>query len=277
MNERECKIIQDLIPNYVEEITNEETNNFIEGHLHNCTKCNKILSNMKRDFYRKENIEKKDISFMRKYNNILRVFKIILLTIVLVFISEVGRKLIILQDLKVKYDNTKNLDNYHLVCYGYYLGQSNENSTRAMTTTETFYKNGNHLTKYSVNQNGTDYTIYTLYNKDGDQASFEEKVANGETISKKDIHFQGDMQNAALKPASYVFENIHSLLYIALFYNINRVEIDNSQYYIISDKIANCIIDVKTGLTKKFISLNDFTVSDYFYEFDEVTDEDINI
>ena len=30
---RECKIVQDLLPNYVDGLTNEETNKYIEEHI----------------------------------------------------------------------------------------------------------------------------------------------------------------------------------------------------------------------------------------------------
>ena len=43
----ECKIVQDLLPNYVEGLTNEETNLFIEEHLRECNTCEKIFNNMK--------------------------------------------------------------------------------------------------------------------------------------------------------------------------------------------------------------------------------------
>ena len=33
---RDCKIVQDLLPNYIENLTNEETNHFIEEHLKEC-------------------------------------------------------------------------------------------------------------------------------------------------------------------------------------------------------------------------------------------------
>mgnify|MGYP005781830921 CR=1 FL=1 len=43
---RDCKIVQDLLPNYIEKLTNEETNAFIEEHLKNCVDCKKLLGNM---------------------------------------------------------------------------------------------------------------------------------------------------------------------------------------------------------------------------------------
>ena len=48
MKERkECKIIQDLLPNYVEKLTNEETNTYIAEHLSQCEDCKKISDSMK--------------------------------------------------------------------------------------------------------------------------------------------------------------------------------------------------------------------------------------
>ena len=46
---RDCKIVQDLLPNYIENLTSKETNNFIEEHLKECDECQKILENMKKD------------------------------------------------------------------------------------------------------------------------------------------------------------------------------------------------------------------------------------
>ena len=45
----ECKIVQDLLPNYIENLTNEETNKYIEEHLKKCENCKKVLENMKKD------------------------------------------------------------------------------------------------------------------------------------------------------------------------------------------------------------------------------------
>ena len=38
--EKECKIVQDLLPNYLEKVTTEETNEFIENHIGKCKECN---------------------------------------------------------------------------------------------------------------------------------------------------------------------------------------------------------------------------------------------
>ena len=85
---KNCKIVQDLLPNHIEKLTNEETNHFIEEHLTTCNNCKKILENMKKELISNDNqsIEHKKVKYFKKYNRKLRVFEIssiILLLIVL--------------------------------------------------------------------------------------------------------------------------------------------------------------------------------------------------
>ena len=49
MNEKECKLVQDLLPNYIEKLTSEESSKIIDEHLKECTECKKILENMQKD------------------------------------------------------------------------------------------------------------------------------------------------------------------------------------------------------------------------------------
>ena len=69
-NEKNCKIIQDLLPNYIENLTNEETNIFIEEHLNTCSNCKIILENMRNDL-KITNLHRdnREIKYMKKYSN----------------------------------------------------------------------------------------------------------------------------------------------------------------------------------------------------------------
>ena len=44
-NEKECNIIRDLLPNYIEKLTNNDTNEFIEKLIENCKKCIDLFNN----------------------------------------------------------------------------------------------------------------------------------------------------------------------------------------------------------------------------------------
>lgn len=115
---KECKVVQDLLPNYIENLTNEETNKFIEEHLKNCEQCKKIHNNMKKDL----NVEnttkkKKEVKFLKKYRNKLRVLEIMLLIIVVAFAINTGRKMYIIKDLNNKSKEYVNSKNYHTITY----------------------------------------------------------------------------------------------------------------------------------------------------------------
>lgn len=63
-----CAIVRDLLPNYIEKLTSEETNQEIEGHLSGCEPCTKIYEEMKAEVP-SDNLmtEAKDLSkFLRK-------------------------------------------------------------------------------------------------------------------------------------------------------------------------------------------------------------------
>lgn len=45
-NNRDCKIVQDLLPNYIENLTDEVTNEYIEEHIATCAECAQMLKDM---------------------------------------------------------------------------------------------------------------------------------------------------------------------------------------------------------------------------------------
>ena len=126
---KDCKIIQDLLPNYIDGLTNSETNEFIKNHLNKCNDCQKILDNMKKDFdlksLKKDNCE---VNYIKKFQNHLRTFQLILLIILLTFLLIIGRKVTILIDLKEKAENYANSSNY-------YMKISNYSSSNLITET----------------------------------------------------------------------------------------------------------------------------------------------
>ena len=65
---KECKIVQDLLPSYVDKLTNEETNQYIEEHLKECKECQKVLENMKSNIeYKEQDDDRKKVKYFKKY------------------------------------------------------------------------------------------------------------------------------------------------------------------------------------------------------------------
>ena len=44
--ERKCKLVQDLLPSYIDGVTSEDTKNFVEEHLKECKDCKKYFEEM---------------------------------------------------------------------------------------------------------------------------------------------------------------------------------------------------------------------------------------
>lgn len=81
---KDCKIVQDLLPNYIENLTNKETNNFIEEHLKECNGCQNILDSMKKEL-QVNNVkqDEREVKYIKKFSSKLKILKA---TIVLVLV-----------------------------------------------------------------------------------------------------------------------------------------------------------------------------------------------
>lgn len=85
---RDCQIVQDLLPNYIESLTNVETNLYIEEHLNECNECKSILENMQKDL--KVNNLKRDtreIKYIKMYNEKMRILKFIIIIILAIALT----------------------------------------------------------------------------------------------------------------------------------------------------------------------------------------------
>ena len=90
------------------ELTNEETNKYIEEHISTCENCKKALDSMQNDLdLDHKKVEKVEVKYLKKYRNKLRIFEIILLLIVVIFLGNIVRKMVILSNLSNKAENHK--------------------------------------------------------------------------------------------------------------------------------------------------------------------------
>lgn len=70
---KQCKIIQDLLPTYVENLTADETNEYIEEHLEKCPECMQVLKDMQGDI-QLEKIDKNiEIKGLKKVKRKIRI------------------------------------------------------------------------------------------------------------------------------------------------------------------------------------------------------------
>lgn len=83
-NKRECKIVQDLLPNYVENLTDEVTNEYIQEHIKTCDECRKALENVNTDIQVEELNQDREIKYLKKVRSKIR--RTIMLALLLIII-----------------------------------------------------------------------------------------------------------------------------------------------------------------------------------------------
>ncbi len=96
MSNRDCSIVKDLLPLYIDEVASDETSNFIKEHLLTCEACQKDL-----DFYKKEltknnqaddrineaNTLKKISGNIKRKNRLVFAFSTLLSAVVIILIA----------------------------------------------------------------------------------------------------------------------------------------------------------------------------------------------
>lgn len=161
---KDCTIVQDLLPNYIDNLTNAQTNGFIKNHLKECDNCQKILENMKKEInLNTQKNDKQEVNYIKKFKNHLRTLQAILLVILLTFIITTGRKTAILMDLKNKANQSVNSTNYYMKITDYGSNWINEVyrkneqyktiwSSHSNQLQVGYYKNGNYNIYYDSSQ-----------------------------------------------------------------------------------------------------------------------------
>lgn len=264
---KECKIVQDLLPSYIEKLTDTETNQFIEEHLKNCKECQKVLNDMEEKLSANtEEIEKKKINYLKKYNRELRVLQIIVLVVLLAFVVSVGRKYIILKDLSSKFCKYENMSNYHIIREEYNSGKMGHNTKKVMTIQETYKSGNNYITTFEINDTDEKKSIMIAYNINGEKKVLYNRVDDiTDSFDKEFIYI----------PMSYVTNGDYSPMYMAIFMNLDKVKVKGRTCYLVRNENIERYIDAETGMTVKMIDIDNSIIMDIYYETNSVSDENI--
>lgn len=289
---RECKIIQDLLPSYIENLTTKETKVYIEEHLEKCQSCKQVLERMKQEF--NLNITKKDnreVKYIKKFNKKINILKLIISLILVVFIILTARKVIIISSLSKNAENTINTSNYHTVTYSYYLEDYSKTEVfslgdkKKIITTQRKDNGINKITIFarkneSSSENDKKY-IANIYREVKDEKDGKiEKVVN----LNQEIEIFVNPQNVT-KTENYLQLFVYSILSSVKDTTFNGEEC----YYISNFKSVNnnleegMYVNKSTGLPISSIAYEyknpDGTrgrvpTSDYIYEFNVVKEEE---
>lgn len=65
-NELTCEVVEDLLPSYVESLTNDVTNEAVQAHIENCENCREKLERIQAPDWQEEKIKEKEIDYLKK-------------------------------------------------------------------------------------------------------------------------------------------------------------------------------------------------------------------
>lgn len=275
MNKKDCNIIMDLLPNFIENLTNDETNNYIKEHLNECTECKSIYENMRKELdMNNKKIDKREVKYFKKFNNKLKVLKSLLIIIVVLFLGNFGYKFAVVKNMQSKIQLYKEIGNYKLIKSSY--------KGDTIDFCNIYHKDGKYLIKIkSINENRNYELISSsdgnsYINSDGDKVAI---------IGGFPLHAEEKVYNYLEN------ESIINLIYSVFKSHISTVKYNDIECYkidgfqspdVLYSPYGFCIyIDKSTGLlvrVEQGIPIGDkiFTsVDDYSYEFNSVTDNDL--
>ena len=291
-DKKECKIVQDLLPSYIDNLTTKETKDYIDEHLEKCQECKKMLEEMKKDL--NLNIPKKDnreVKYIKKFNRKINILKLIILLAIVVFIIITARKVIIISSLSKKAEDIINTENYHTITYSYRLEDYSKTEVfslgnkKKIIMTQVKGNKVNKITMFAKKCETTnkenDKYIANIYREFKDEKDGEfGKIVN----LNQEIEIFVNPQNVTKT------ENYLQLIIYSMFSSIKNTTFNGQECYYISNfknvdsKLdEGAYINKSTGLPISSIAYeyknSDGTrgrvpTSDYVYEFNIVKEEE---
>lgn len=165
---KDCNIVRDLLPNYVEKLLSSDSREFLNKHIAECTECQQLLEAIKSG-KRQSNIdsekeEKIELDYLKKYRRKMITLKTILLLIIIAVVSVTCLRCYHIHSAlnSVSETGKKNLN---LQNYTVYVTEHNINYKTQVEYEFTdiyYYKDGNYKRKKratAINQNLSNTTI----------------------------------------------------------------------------------------------------------------------
>ncbi len=281
---KECKLVQDLLPNYIEKVTSEDTNQYMEEHLQSCVECEKVYTSMKEEM-KAETLEvDKTVDCMKKVNQKIKIAKIalgsiviIILSIILAFWANTLRNYKILEELRQTLKETQKISSYHVT-------MSRKMYNYGIEVTDIYKRDKEFVSIFQfVVIDGKNYKV-TAYTKENRITIYSEGYNNGKyekIVRTSEYDSNGE---EFLVPYNYFLEEPKIEEGISKLWMSTRVKIAKTTYqgkecYVIeNDRFSKdpnehiiYYIEKDTGLIVRQIQNNENW--DYNYEFGNVDDE----
>lgn len=300
---RECEVVQDLLPSYIDKILHKESEKLIEDHIKQCEECSNILDNMQEKVEIKDIEQKRQIDYLKKIKRKgkIKIIFSILLVIFFIFLMLYLYNFILIASMRKTYRDTVNMDNYYYEVRSY-MGEQG-------VSIQKIWKKGDKIKIENGSYHNEDETYhedFTSYETIGSKEKIQ--IKERENIANKKQDFYETSKETALPYPTLISDvpkdnsdtrnlNFYRMIFNlgAPFYNpivgIDRKEF-GKPYYIMKTKDTETWIDRETlrpiksiGYTSgvEYYSNSDvvkskYTGIDYYIlKPDTVTEEDVQI
>lgn len=247
-NSKECDIVKDIIPIYIEKLTSTTTNNFVEKHIEECPQCKKTLENMKKTIkVDNDTNEEKHINILKKYNFRMNLLKLLIIAIIIILFILAGfmyhNYKIYSNILEAKKTTMTNCNNINNLQYKKIVNSSyNTNNNSEIKETEVFFKDN---ISGTINKNNEGTTISkTLYNSETKELTHINFINKKVTIQENvDSDNQTIEYGKKLLPQiNYIDAENNNLAFLEfltywILKPIKTTQIDGVNYYVIEQKL----------------------------------------
>ena len=289
----ECKIVQDLLLGYVDNVLNEESKVFVEKHLNECASCKHRINEIKKDINENEDNNQKEIDYLKKVR-IKSKIKSIGMAIGIILVILLGIYLI--NFIKVNSFINKGLKS--LQSNNIYIESRKIIGDNQVVIGKTYYKDGKYKSVSEIYSDDGVELLSTIYATEGSDERYT--VNKNEKIVYIKKGEGSKLENISLKEVPFIQQrqSIIAKLGTAFVYSVETDDYQlGKEYYVLKDRFEKVQrwemwIDKETGLPLKEVNIdssrahfpntdivynvNDNT-SEYIYKFDIVTDEDVEV
>lgn len=151
---KECEIIRDLLPSYIENLVSEQTKKYVSEHIENCSECEKVLHDMQRNTIIENenyvNAQQAEIKIIKKQKRKDIALKLIVTTIIFILIALIAIISVfyikympnysIVSKARNKLESLDKLDNYKVTIEERHLYYDTQKEDIIFTTY--YYKDG---------------------------------------------------------------------------------------------------------------------------------------
>ncbi len=291
-NKKECEIVQDLLVNYADGVLNPESKKLVEEHLQDCENCQLEFSHIKEDSKEKDHKEQIELDYLKKVRIKSKVKSILLASAIILFIA-----FIIFLNNFLKINSIMNKAEKSLQSNNFYKETSEILFDNHTAVTKEYYKDGKYKSVWEVySESGIETSIIQYADIHSDERTYIYETEKKAVIEKGDI---SEIKNNHIKNVPFVIgrNNLTAKIGTTFVYSIDTDTYDyGEEYYVLKNRSEGnrweIWIDKETGLpirqisrggAKSFFTGTDVvkeirdTIQSYKYEFDTVTDEDVNI